>query len=72
MGLTPCYQNPERWLSKKAGEIARAKEGCNSCPLLVHCRDTCLEYEAMAGQIKRGVYGGLSEVERSNLLMASA
>lgn len=72
MGLTPCFQNPDRWLSKRASEIARAKEGCNGCPIIAQCKAECLEYEAMAGEIKRGTYGGMSEVERTNVLMASA
>lgn len=67
-----CVENPDRWLSKKASEIARAKEGCNSCPIIAQCRAECLEYEALAGEIKRGVYGGMSETERNNVLMASA
>lgn len=67
-----CAENPDRWLSKKASEIARAKEGCNGCPILMQCRNECLEYEALAGEIKRGVYGGLSETERNNRLMAQA
>lgn len=64
---TPCMRNPDRWLSKKASEVARAKEGCNGCPIKLQCRAECLEYEAMAGETKRGTYGGLSEVERINL-----
>ena len=69
---TPCAKNPDRWLSKKQSEIARAKEGCNGCPIRQQCLAECLEYEALAGEVKRGVYGGKSETERQNVLMASA
>ena len=72
MSYTPCFENPDRWLSRSHKEIARAKEGCNSCPIIAQCKAECLEYEALAGEIKRGVYGGMSETERSNVLMSSA
>lgn len=72
MALTPCFKDPDTWLSKSQKKIARAIEGCNGCPILMQCRSECLEYEALAGEIKRGVYGGLSETERNRRLMAQA
>jgi hypothetical protein len=64
---TACFEDPDTWFSKNAKKIARAKEGCNSCPIRVQCLTECLEYEALSGTTKRGVYGGLTEAERINL-----
>lgn len=72
MATPPCFDDPDLWFSKNQKKILRAKEGCNSCPIRERCLAECLEYEQLAGEIKRGVYGGLSETERSNRLMASA
>lgn len=72
MSYTPCFEDPDTWLSKNQKKIARAKEGCNGCPIKAQCLAECLAYEQLAGEIKRGVHGGLSETERTNLLMAPA
>lgn len=69
---TPCQRNPDRWTSGKQADVARAKEGCNGCPIRERCLAECLEYEALSGQTKLGTYGGLSQAERNNVLMASA
>lgn len=70
MAYTPCFENPDLWLSQRPGNIERAKAGCATCPIIKQCLADCLAYEALSGEIKRGVHGGTSEVERINLLMA--
>jgi hypothetical protein len=58
----PCERDPEAWFpdSSDMAAIAAAKTGCSICP----ARASCLEFALASGQ-RWGVWGGLSEDERS-------
>ena len=64
---TPCFEEPETWLSSRKDLVARAKAGCARCPVRERCLAECLEYEALAGTTKIGVQGGFTPAERINL-----
>ena len=49
----------------RAGREARAKQICSSCPVLARCRA-----HARAGHGPYGVWGGLSEAERAEIVRA--
>lgn len=52
---------------EKAAREARAKEICRTCTV----REPCLEY-ALKIRENHGIWGGLSEAERRNLVAARA
>jgi WhiB family redox-sensing transcriptional regulator len=52
---------------EKAAREARAKEICRTCPV----KSPCLEY-ALKIRENHGIWGGLSEAERRNLVAARA
>jgi WhiB family redox-sensing transcriptional regulator len=49
----------------RAGREARAKQICSGCPVLVRCRS-----HALAVHEPYGVWGGLSESERAEIVRA--
>jgi WhiB family redox-sensing transcriptional regulator len=51
----------------RAGREARAKEICGNCPVLARCRA-----HALAAHEPYGVWGGLSESERVEIVRARA
>jgi len=55
--------NPEWWFSDDAFVVARAKNLCQSCPVLAACREDDLSSNARP----HGVAGGLSKDERVRL-----
>lgn len=57
----------DQWFSEKGESTAEAKRVCLSCSV----RTECLEY-ALATKDRYGVYGGLSERERRQLLKERA
>lgn len=52
---------------EKTSREARAKEICRTCPV----KSPCLEY-ALKIRENHGIWGGLSEAERRNLVAARA
>jgi WhiB family transcriptional regulator, redox-sensing transcriptional regulator len=63
MDVSMFFHPPEERNQARADRIAQAKAICNSCPAIDECR-------AHALQVREpyGVWGGLSEDERANLL----
>lgn len=56
--------DPELWFPEKGGSTVDCKRVCRKCPL----RSVCLEWAlAHPGETRHGVWGGLSERERSAL-----
>lgn len=46
---------------------AIAKAICARCPVTAACLDMALEFEAMPGERRNGIWGGLTAGERSHL-----
>ena len=58
-----CAQvDPELWFPDKGERASDAKERCLECPVI----DQCLEYALPLTELE-GVWGGLSERERTKL-----
>jgi WhiB family redox-sensing transcriptional regulator len=58
-----CAQtDPEAFFPEKGGTTGDAKRICRRCEV----RGECLEY-ALAGNVKFGIWGGLTERERKRL-----
>lgn len=58
-----CAQtDPEAFFPDKGGSTKKAKKTCMACPV----RRQCLEY-ALEHDIRFGVWGGLSDIERRKL-----
>ncbi|MDV7194641.1 WhiB family transcriptional regulator [Mycolicibacterium fortuitum] len=55
--------DPEAWFPEKGQPYAMAKRICATCPV----KAECLEY-ALANRERAGVWGGLSERERRQVL----
>lgn len=59
-----CAQtDPNAFFPEKGESTKSAKSVCGSCPV----RDECLEY-ALANNMRFGIWGGLSEKQRRDLL----
>jgi hypothetical protein len=75
LGARPDWQveglcaetDPEQFFPEKGGSNRQVKAVCGRCPV----RDACLEY-ALANGERFGIWGGLSERERRDLLRRSA
>ncbi len=55
--------DPEAWFPEQGGPTALAKDICRRCEV----RTDCLEY-ALENREQHGIWGGLTERERTNLL----
>lgn len=63
-----CGQvDPELFFPEAGASTAIPKRLCLSCPVLVECRDW-----ALAHNVRYGVWGGLSERERTRLRRQAA
>jgi len=49
------------------GGGAATLEDCARCCFTEQCKQDTLEYEALAGDTKAGIFGGLTPIERINL-----
>jgi len=54
--------NPDLWFPEKGQNATRAKAICAACPVTTQCRT-----EALATDERHGIWGGLSENDRTNL-----
>lgn len=60
----PCQSHDaDLWHSRGTANVARAVDLCNSCPI----EDACRQY-ALTAQERQGVWGGLTEDERRQIL----
>lgn len=63
---TPCYFNPDLFMSKKKDDIAEAKLLCTTrCNRPAECLAQCLDYEFISGETMLGVHGGTTPEERA-------
>lgn len=59
-----CAQtDPDIWFPEKGGQVHRAKSVCAACPVRRPCLDA-----ALTNRERHGVWGGLSEKERRQLV----
>lgn len=63
----PCTTEPALWFSSDRADEQQAKQLCSTCPYRGACLDDTLEYERLSGDIRSGIFGGLTPRERIRL-----
>jgi WhiB family redox-sensing transcriptional regulator len=66
-GACVDHDEPDLWFD----DVDAARRICLSCPVIDSCLSYALTAEA-SGEVLRGVWGGLSRIQRQRLLAAPA
>jgi hypothetical protein len=60
-------EDPRIFFSTKKAEVEKAKAMCRRCPMAESCLINCLEFEALSGEPRLGIYGATTPDERIQL-----
>jgi WhiB family redox-sensing transcriptional regulator len=69
----PCMSDPESWFPTPGQTYSsqRARRMCSDCPVKVECLNYVLELDLAEGGQTAGIWGGTTEVERKQMLVAA-
>lgn len=62
-----CTKDPDLWFSGHKNDIDLAKKICATCPMKQTCLEDVLEYEKLSGELRWGIFGGMTKQERRRL-----